>query len=483
MSKSRSERGGKGTPVAAQNVPQVQVSNAIVPGKFMDTDWNRLIEDESSEDFISIIIEEVLSHSCDIIYSKIIELRVQPYTVSTARKMLLDIIEWQFLHCDNGEQSDGTDSTWMEDEEADAHITDSWAQGAVPFFAGEVESIIEEEEEEENKEEDAAQVDMTSDIPVCDANNNALDEESDIVNTDEAMTVDMSIDMSAQVRPEPSGRESADNDESDEEGSVLLPRPPSLTATEMSLPRRVKFKKYFGKLPDFHSATSTPVNDDRPRHRHHAPHTKKVVMRIGDMSHFSIKMQQKVEKDVVFDEKGYAVHIPRLNFSKLPSHRIATGYSLPESEADPTWKSRLSHTQRQQLKSMNPVLSCAAANEQTIRNLYATTSITDTTNLRGGTATDHHKHSSLVHKLPPPLVDSIEVVSAGVIVREAGLVKRGPRQSASGADDTSNLRPMVGVSPPGRILTAKDILSNSPIIRPLQTHFKSPLPAISPQCN
>lgn len=460
MSKSRSERGGKsGTPVITHNAP-AQVSNAIIPGKFMDTDWNKLLDNESAEEFIYDILEEVVSTACGIIFDKIIEKRVQPYTVSTARKLLLDIIQWQFLHCDVGESSTSSQS-WEEDEEAVAHMTDSWAQGAVPHFPV-IDEVAEDDALMEAVEEMDTVLEMRDDVSYSDAYTDTIEASVDI-------QMDGSVDMS--IRQELSGETETEVDDDDvslSNSSILIPQPPS-PSQESKSRSRLKFKKHYGKLPEYRGITSTPVTDERPRHRAHVPHSKKAIPRITDSSQNILQMQQHGAHDIVFDEKGYPVKVEKINFAKLPNHRIATGFLIQEQETEPSWNTRKVKVQPK-----------AEQTVEQIKNLYSSALKSDVVELRGVTA--HDLHRTLHNRLPPPLVDSIEVVSAGVVVREAGLVKRGPKQSKPEQDDPSTLRPLAGTNSPGRILTAKDIITdNSPIIRPFQS--TRILPGIRPQCN
>lgn len=446
MSKSRSERGGKsGTPVTAQNAAPQSMSNAIIPGKFMDSDWNQLLEDESSEDFIFDIVEEVVGNACNIIYDKIIEQRVQPYTVSAARKMILDIIQWQFLHCDGGETADTTPS-WEEDEEAVPHMADSWSQGAVPhLFAS-----------EDVPEEDT----IVTELDAVSTDNPDGVSESDMF-TD---TVDQSVDLMLEGVSQLSVSPGATVDlAAEDSSSVILPQPPSKEAKS----RHRKFSKHFGKLAEFRDISETPTTDERPRHRAHAPHSKKP--RITDSSQNILQMQQIDASDIVFDEKGYPVKVEKINFAKLPNHRIATGFTIQDREMEPSWNTRK--------VKVSPRIE---ESTDQIKNLYSTNLPTDTVEMRGVTA--HDLHRTLNNRLPPPLVDSIEVVSAGVVVREAGIVKRGARQGKQDQGDPSTLRPLAGTNSPARILKAKDIITdNSPIIRPFQS--SRVLPNIRSKCN
>ena len=52
-----------------------------------------MVDEETEEDFVSDILQEVVSSALDQIYYKIIEQRIIPYTVNAAKDLLLEVIE------------------------------------------------------------------------------------------------------------------------------------------------------------------------------------------------------------------------------------------------------------------------------------------------------------------------------------------------------------------------------------------------------
>ena len=54
---------------------------------------SHLLDEETEEDFITDILQEVVSSALDSIYHKIVQSRVIPYTVNAARELLLETIE------------------------------------------------------------------------------------------------------------------------------------------------------------------------------------------------------------------------------------------------------------------------------------------------------------------------------------------------------------------------------------------------------
>ena len=54
---------------------------------------NELVENESCEDFVWDIVNEVADNACNIIFEDIITDRVAPYAVFSAKELLFDLIE------------------------------------------------------------------------------------------------------------------------------------------------------------------------------------------------------------------------------------------------------------------------------------------------------------------------------------------------------------------------------------------------------
>lgn len=113
---------------AASTEKQPTTLFEIVPGKFNENDWNLMLEIDDSQDFVWEIIDEVFDSTIKIIYDKYLEKQAIPYTISKAHEAILHIIDWQFLTKD---KNDDLSEFWAQDEEPEACIIDSWAQGYV----------------------------------------------------------------------------------------------------------------------------------------------------------------------------------------------------------------------------------------------------------------------------------------------------------------------------------------------------------------
>lgn len=65
----------------------------IVPGKFNENDWNNMLENDDSQEFVWDIIDEVFDNTIKIIHEKYLERQTIPYTINEARKAILHILD------------------------------------------------------------------------------------------------------------------------------------------------------------------------------------------------------------------------------------------------------------------------------------------------------------------------------------------------------------------------------------------------------
>ncbi|CAF0925829.1 unnamed protein product [Brachionus calyciflorus] len=100
----------------------------IVPGKFNENDWNNMLEIEDSQEFVWEIIDEIFDNTLKNIHEKYLEKQTVPYTINEAKKAILLLLDWQFLSKD---EDDDLTEVWVEDDEPEACVIDSWAQGYV----------------------------------------------------------------------------------------------------------------------------------------------------------------------------------------------------------------------------------------------------------------------------------------------------------------------------------------------------------------
>jgi len=116
----------------------------IVPGKFFESDWNAMLDVDSSQEFIWELIDEIIDNTDKILYERYIERQTIPYTINEAKQAILHLIDWQFLPC---EKDGDFNERFIEDDEPTPTIIDSWAQGYVQSYLEDNEVVLTDKEE------------------------------------------------------------------------------------------------------------------------------------------------------------------------------------------------------------------------------------------------------------------------------------------------------------------------------------------------
>lgn len=391
MSKSRAERGK--TP-AQLHTPSVPLSNDVVPGRFTESDWNHMLDEETEEDFISDILQETVTSALDQIYYKIIEKQIIPYSVNAARELLLDVIEWQFLVKDPGETGVDEDKTWLEDEEPEPPITDSWAQGIVPVMWSRNLS------DGENSDKEIG-LDGSNVTP----EEEALEEESSRA---PPRSAESSVDQIGTKDSSKPDNESLASDSTIINESSQLPKPPSKPKAKGNK----GFKPYRGKISSMRPITMTPITDDKPKwkYQQQAVNESGTTMASSELNTKMYYGKASAPRDTMFDQKGNVIGIPKLNMEKLPSHRVKIKFAVVDPLAE-EFNAKLANK-----KQRYNIFRNGDADKRTKADCVV---IDDTC--------PRENEIKLVSPLPPPLVDTIDV-APGVVIKEKGVVKRGIRQ-------------------------------------------------------
>ncbi|XP_068705069.1 uncharacterized protein [Montipora foliosa] len=178
-------------------------------------------------------------------------------------------------------------------------------------------------------------------------------------------------------------------------------------------------------------------------------------------------------KDVVYDERGNVIAVMKISPEKLPSHRVRTKFSVVDDESDgqairaraKTKKLVPTSQKGDSLRDWKPSKSNNQRHDFDINAVNNSYLIED---------------AGHITPLPPPLVDAMDI-SAGVLVREGKVVRRGPRQLSRRVEKTPStacLQPLDSTRPAGRVMS--DLLTrSSPVIRPLRA--TEPIPPITSQ--
>lgn len=444
------------TPAQAAAPPPT--SNDIIPGRFTEADWHRMVEQEDGEDFVLDIVHEIVESTLAVIYDKYIASQTLPYTIQATKDLLLQIIEWQFLACDLGEENPSCDSTWLQEDEPVTPVTDSWAQGSVPFLPRPSSSSSSTSLKSDRESEMSSVIEERPVAP------------EPPFEPLEVSATPLSISSPAQL---PLTTTESKDDKQQEEALKSKSQGKKKT--------RAPFKPHKGKLPSFSGVDLSPVTDDKledqlqENDRHDPVNTTGLTMLSSSTSILKAQHGRPPGiKDVLYDERGNVIAVMKISPEKLPSHRVRTKFSVVDEESEVQAIRARAKTKKLGLSSQNTDFTAKDWKHSKSRNQRYDAEINPV----------NHSHviedNVPITPLPPPLVDTMDI-SAGVVVREGKVVRRGPRQLSRRVEKTPStayLQPLDSTRPTGQVRS--DLLTrSSPIIRPLRA--TEPIPPITSQ--
>lgn len=438
----------------AQSAPP-PTSNDIIPGRFSEAEWHHMVDQEDGEDFVLDIVNEIVDSTLTVLYEKYIVSQTLPYTIQETKDLLLQIIEWQFLACDLGEENPAMDSTWLEEDEPVTPVTDSWAQGSVPLLL----------RPSSSSSTTSLQSDQEAEMPsVIEERPSAPEPPFEAL---EVSKTPLSIDSPAQPPPVTAERKTDEQEE------------PAKAKIQDRKKMRVPFKPHKGKLPSFSGVDLSPLLNKHEHQlqedvRHDPVNTTGMTMLSSSTSILKAQYGRPPGiKDVVYDERGNVIAVMKISPEKLPSHRVRTKFSVVDDESDgqairaraKTKKLVPTSQKGDSLRDWKPSKSNNQRHDFDINAVNNSYLIED---------------AGHITPLPPPLVDAMDI-SAGVLVREGKVVRRGPRQLSRRVEKTPStacLQPLDSTRPAGRVMS--DLLTrSSPVIRPLRA--TEPIPPITSQ--
>lgn len=444
------------TPAQAAAPPPT--SNDIIPGRFTEADWHRMVEQEDGEDFVLDIVHEIVESTLAVIYDKYIASQTLPYTIQATKDLLLQIIEWQFLACDLGEENPSCDSTWLQEDEPVTPVTDSWAQGSVPFLPRPSSSSSSTSLKSDRESEMSSVIEERPVAP------------EPPFEPLEVSATPLSISSPAQLPP----TTAASKDDKQQEEALK-------SKSQGKKKTRAPFKPHKGKLPSFSGVDLSPVTDDKledqlqENDRHDPVNTTGLTMLSSSTSILKAQHGRPPGiKDVLYDERGNVIAVMKISPEKLPSHRVRTKFSVVDEESEVQAIRARAKTKKLGLSSQNTDFTAKDWKHSKSRNQRYDAEINPV----------NHSHviedNVPITPLPPPLVDTMDI-SAGVVVREGKVVRRGPRQLSRRVEKTPStayLQPLDSTRPTGQVRS--DLLTrSSPIIRPLRA--TEPIPPITSQ--
>lgn len=414
-----------------------------------------MVDQEDGEDFVLDIVNEIVDSTLTVLYEKYIVSQTLPYTIQETKDLLLQIIEWQFLACDLGEENPAMDSTWLEEDEPVTPVTDSWAQGSVPLLL----------RPSSSSSTTSLQSDQEAEMPsVIEERPSAPEPPFEAL---EVSKTPLSIDSPSQPPPVTAERKTDEQEE------------PAKAKIQDRKKMRVPFKPHKGKLPSFSGVDLSPLLNKHEHQlqedvRHDPVNTTGLTMLSSSTSILKAQYGRPPGiKDVVYDERGNVIAVMKISPEKLPSHRVRTKFSVVDDESDgqairaraKTKKLVPTSQKGDSLRDWKPSKSNNQRHDFDINAVNNSYLIED---------------AGHITPLPPPLVDAMDI-SAGVLVREGKVVRRGPRQLSRRVEKTPStacLQPLDSTRPAGRVMS--DLLTrSSPVIRPLRA--TEPIPPITSQ--
>ncbi|XP_028416770.1 uncharacterized protein C2orf81 homolog isoform X2 [Dendronephthya gigantea] len=447
MSKFRNEKKPPSQP------PPVTTTNDIIPGKFNENQWNSMVEEESSQDFILDLLDEILDCTVQVIHDKYIQSQLQPYSVHAAKDLLLQIIESRFLEHDLGEVSPANDVTWLEDEEPIPCVTDSWSQGSVPVQRCQSRPL-------------SARCESRTLTRSCSESNSLENSPSEGVESYEDRN---------EVEPEAERNETTQESCETEIPPPLevVPSPPP-TSRVVSPGRRKHVVKTTKKTTQSERKKSkTQVVEQRASQADPVENTGSMK----PVQQIRTSRAPPGEQEVTYDEQGNIVAMMRFSVDKLPTHRIRPRFGILDPQTDPihplSTQPGRKGTKKDATLSRQGRLADVRRKREVIQTFKSPS-------MKSNMSLEITEDSEVVKPLPPPLSDSMEI-SAGVIVREGDIVRKGPKTIPAGRQksptDILNLQP-VGSLAKRQTISVSDVIGNtSPVIRQMRIH--EPIPPIA----
>ena len=433
-----------GGPTANKDtVATSNTTNEIVAGKFSENEWNLLLQEEEHESFCAGVLEELLQKTMDQCYQKYIERQLLPFTVETAKQALLEIVELRFLEKDFGEAESGYTSCWVEDEEPDFVLLDSWAAGAVPY------SVVAQEVPETATQSERSM--KTLEVP------EPIEEQVEIVETEQMgeETVECEEKPVDQDLPE-------DVNEKEQE--------------EKPKKKRRKYKPYRGPIG---SAGVSKMSETLFETELRLNILEQVAADVNTSHDMPAKMQQAMKaqagrppglgdvpiKDIEVvlidnDHRGSLEHVP-------PTIQVRTNYMIIDPEVEAAQQRLIA----MRTGRFNPISMVAPKKKAEVKDRRQTQEFKNEQQL-----TYERAASNGVAPVPPPLIESMDV-APGVTVREGGRVKQGPKRLQK--QSTSSKLFSESMLQPVNKTKVKQTISVSEIISPYVTKTNKPLPPIA----
>ncbi|XP_029451172.1 uncharacterized protein C2orf81 homolog [Rhinatrema bivittatum] len=315
--KSRAEKGRITVPTPVPIISQVE----IIPGRFTEADWISMVALEEGEETVGDFMDELLSRTMKDCFQVYLLRQRIPYTISQAKDATIQIIEWRFLIRDTGEACVAKDTTWQEEKEPVSGIIDSWAQGTVPVIHTGFTPRAEDEQQVTLDEPSWMSIAL---IPVIPTDESKLDELSIPRPASPSSAPQLEESLLEEVRVMVKSEEFSSLSKTQE--LVYQPSPPP----KEHKPKQ-EYKPHRGSLqsPSLKNLTKSLETSEKELLIQELSKTLLQEETQEDLSNFKLlpislqnilKMQLKrpKKKDVLYDEFGNIIAVPKLDLSSLP---------------------------------------------------------------------------------------------------------------------------------------------------------------------
>jgi len=387
--KSKNDKAGGGKNNAAANPSLAnQLGHDFLPGRLNLSDWWQLAKDEDELLFLGEVLDEIIDHVLDKCQVTYMEKQLAPYAIMQTKNTLLQLVQWHFLAHDQGEKDISDNKDWREEEEPEPSKIDSWAQGSVPVIV--TTAPKKETVPRGNKKVKLKEGDRNS-------------EEAALVPEDSKV---LSVEKSKMIRKPKKPQVQIEYDQKDQNECRKS------TANNNA-----------------HKRSTVSKNIIRSSLSNRTPQTKEIPA-----GKTKVKRTQQCS-DVVYDEDGYIVGLPRVSVEGLPQYQLPTQYKVVSSnhlvnKTNKVLNNRLKNNMRNSTESSKKRKSFLMRHVTEMYSsmkhpgaivdvqMTASTSTVDTLQMV-------HQQDHELYPHVPSLIETIEV-EAGVEVSEGVICKKGP---------------------------------------------------------
>lgn len=466
-SKSRLEK-TRTVPVA----PILPVSVDVIPGRLTEEDWNSMVTTEEGEEVVGEIVDSLIGRVMDECYKVYIQRQLIPFTISRIRDVMTQMVEWTFIPRDEGEAETYPEETWQ--EEPQPCPNDSWAQGCVPITQPVLTArsslpqassehpitCIPEQEAETQPQEISKSPDPSEDRPPS----------------------------SQQLDPSPEEKTEKEASVTPKSPVVIKPTPPPNPPK-----KRTGYRPYRGPLRSAGLKNITKSLEDTEKEiileefmnvKEESGFNENINL-LPTSLHNILKIQlgrPPQNKNVIYDDEGNVVSVPKLDLAKLPQHHVRPRIEVVDCSKEAECRVRKSgqadvRTPIHQPQKEKRIRDKGQPKWFQITGQKHGPSTFDSQTLQAYTftTTDHMK--GLVPTTAGLSLDTIQL-SHGVILREGNTTERGSIQSLrqrelAWREESRQLQPIRPSITLPSLSVDQLIKNNIPQVQPLMTFMPS----------